>query len=204
MKLMPFEPTTIRKTGSLIFRSWAETVNPQPCVPDRISNQMQSIRFSAANASKLLTACLILLLLSGCAAWSERYGKIRYLSYDSDEITIQALLDNWKSYHISYAGLGVRLPLGLMFDPKNNETTLVGDFWKPVTSQQVLKEITQWIYPNTRHEPRISKILGPDGRFYGYLYHSYGAVFLKQVDDRKIYVYNLEEPIEEGLGQSLP
>ena len=153
---------------------------------------------------KYLNTFLIVLMISGCMAWTGRYGKIRYLANGDGEITIAALIENWEDYHTYYAGLGVRLPLGIMFDPKNNDTTLVGDTWNNVENQQTLLEIARWIYPNTRHYPRLSKILGPDGRFYGYLYHSYGSVVLKLIDDRKIYVYNLEEPIEEGLGESLP
>lgn len=148
--------------------------------------------------------CLIVLMISGCMAWSERYGKIRYLTSDDDEITIHTLIENWEDYHIYYAGLGVRLPLGIMFDPKDNDTMLVGDRWKKVENKQTLMEIARWIYPNTQYDPKLSRILGPDDRFYGYLYHSYGSVVLKLIDDRKIYVYNLEEPIEEGLGKSLP
>lgn len=204
MKLTPYEPATLRKARGLNFRYSAKTANPHRCIYPRVRNRLHHRRFSVVDAIKYSTACLILLMISGCMAWSERYGKISYLSNDSNEITIQALIDNWQNYDISYAGLDVRLPLGIMFDPKNNETTLVGDCWKTVANQQTLMEIARWIYPNTQYPPKLSKILGPDGRFYGYLYHSYGPVFLKQVDDRKIYVYNLEEPIEEGLGESLP
>ncbi len=143
-------------------------------------------------------------MLFGCVAGTGRYGKIRSLSSGDGEITIHALIENWEDYHTYYAGLDVRLPLGIMFDPKNNDTTLVGDRWKKVENQQTLMEIARWIYPNTQHNPRLSKILGPDDRLYGYLYHSYGSVVLKLIDDRKIYVYNLEEPIEEGLGEPLP
>jgi hypothetical protein len=153
---------------------------------------------------KYLNRFLIVLTIAGCVAWPARYGKIRYFSGGGNEVTIQALIENWEAYHIYYAGLGVRLPLGIMFDPKNNDTTLVGDRWKIVENQQTLLEITRWIYPNTQYEPRLSKILGPDDQLYGYLYHSYGSVVLKLIDDRKIYVYNLEEPIEEGLGETLP
>jgi hypothetical protein len=56
------------------------------------------------------------------------------------------------------------------------------------------------IYLNTQHDPWLSEILGPDDRFYGYLYYSYGMVVLKLTDDGKMYVYDLEEP---GGGYSL-
>jgi len=56
------------------------------------------------------------------------------------------------------------------------------------------------IYPNTQHDPWLSEILGPDGRFYGYLYYSYGMVVLNLTDDGNMYVYDLEGP---GGGYSL-
>ena len=87
-----------------------------------------------------------------------------------------------------------------MFDPKNNHTTLVGDSWEKVRDQKTLTEITQMIYPNTQHDPWLSEILGPDDRFYGYLYYSYGMVVLNLTDDGKMYVYDLEAP---GEGYSL-
>ena len=87
--------------------------------------------------------------------------------------------------------------MGIIFDPKNNGTTLVGDRWKKVRDQKTLIQMTKWIYPTTQYEPWLNEILGPDGRFYGYLYYSYGIVVLKLTDDGKMYVYDLEEPAEE-------
>jgi hypothetical protein len=88
-----------------------------------------------------------------------------------------------------------------MFDPKSNDTTLVGDLWKKVGDQKALIELTKWIFPTTQYEPWLNEILGPDGRFYGYLYYSYGFVTLKVVDDKTMYVLNLEDPREEGDGE---
>ena len=88
-----------------------------------------------------------------------------------------------------------------MFDPKGNDTTLVGDRWKKVEKQKDLIEMTKWIYPTTQYDPWLNEILGPDGRFYGYLYYSYGFVTLKMVDDNTMYVFNLEDPREEGDGE---
>jgi len=84
-----------------------------------------------------------------------------------------------------------------MFDPKNNETTLVGDRWKIVKDHKDLIEMTKWIYSNTQYEPWLNEILGPDGKFYGYLYYSYGFVTLKVVDDKTLFVFNLEAPREK-------
>ena len=151
--------------------------------------------------SRFLSVFLLALIISGCASWQENYGKLRILPENRNEVTIQDLINNWDDYNIYYSdqyeGFSVRSPLGIMFDPKGNDTTLVGDRWKKVGKQKDLIEMTKWIYPTTQYEPWLNEILGPDGRFYGYLYYSYGIVVLKLTDDGKMYVYELEEPAEE-------
>ena len=158
------------------------------------------------NNYRFLSFFLIALIISSCASWQQNYGKLRILPKGQNEVTIQDLIDNWKDYNIYYSdkydGFDARSPLGIMFDPKNNDTVLVGDRWKKVEDQETLIEMTQWIYPTTQYEPWLNEIIGPDGRFYGYLYFSYGFATLKVVDDNTIYVFNLDEPREEGDGDT--
>lgn len=152
---------------------------------------------------KFLSVFLAASIISGCVSWQKNYGKLKIIPKDSNEVTIQYLIDKWDDYHVyssdQYAGPGFRSPLGIMFDPKNNDTMLVGDRWKKVSDQKTLIEMTQWIYMTTQYEPWLNEILGPDGRFYGYLYYSYGVVTLKVVGDKKMYVFNLEEPMKEDI-----
>ena len=152
------------------------------------------------------TFFLIALIISGCASWQKNYGMIRMIHKSQNEVTIQDLIDKWDDYNIYYSdkyeGYNPRAALGVMFDPKNNETTLVGDRWKKVKTQEDLIKMTKWIYSNTQYEPWLNEILDPDGKFYGYLYYSYGFVILKVVDDKTMSVFNLEDPREEGDGDS--
>jgi hypothetical protein len=150
---------------------------------------------------RFLFIFLIALILYGCSISLKNYGKVKMLPKGPGEVTIQDLIDKWEDYDIYYSGFfspyyGVRNPLGVMFDPKNTDTTLVGQLWEKVRDQKTLIEITQMIYPNTQYEPWLSEILGPDGRFYGYLYYSYGMVVLKLTNDGKMNIYDLEEPVE--------
>jgi len=154
------------------------------------------------NTKNLISLLIIIALLAaGCSGVLGSYGSTKYLKNTDDQTTIQDLIDTWEDYDIHYSGLGVRFPLGLMFDPKNSDTTLEGKYWKKVEDQETLIEIVRWILPNTEHDPELSKMLGPNGRFYGYVYHSHGFVILKQTGDRKMYVYDLQAPIEEGDGE---
>jgi hypothetical protein len=145
---------------------------------------------------------LIALLIPGCASWQKNYGKLKYIPKNSKEITIQNLIDKWDDYHVyscdHYDGPPFRSPLGIMFDPKNNDTLLVGSRWKKVNDQKLLTDMTKRIFLATQYEPWLNKILGPDGRLYGYLYYSYGVVTLKMVGDNEMYIFNLEEPPNEG------
>ena len=158
------------------------------------------------NKHRFFSFFLIALLISSCASWQQNYGNLRMLPKGQNGVTIQDLIDNWKDYDIYYSdkydGFDARSPLGIMFDPKNNDTVLVGDRWKKVEDQETLIEMTQWIYPTTQYEPWLNEILGPDGRFYGYLYYSYGFAIFKVVDDNTLYVFNLDEPGEEGNGDA--
>jgi hypothetical protein len=144
-------------------------------------------------------------VISSCAPLLKNYGTIKMISETQNKMTIDTLIKNWNEYDVyytdSYDGYNPRAALGVMFDPKNDETKLVGDHWKKVRSQSDLIEITQWIYSNTHFEPWLNEILGPNGRLYGYIYYSYGGVTLKKINDNTIYVFNLEEPsFKEGGG----
>lgn len=150
----------------------------------------------------LLSVLLIVLIISGCVSWQKNYGHLKIIPKDQNQVTIQKLIDKWDDYNIyysdMYAGFSERSPLGIMFDPKNNDTMLVGDRWKKVEDQKTLIEMTRWIYPTTEYEPWLNEILGPDGLLYGYLYYSYGVVTLKMVGEKKMYILNLEEPPNKG------
>jgi hypothetical protein len=152
---------------------------------------------------RFLIIILIALIISGFTPWGKKYGKLKIVPNSQNQVTIQDLIDKCNDYNIyysdQYAGISVRSPLGIMFDPKNNDTMLVGDRWKKVKDQKTLIEMAQWICPTTLHEPWLNEILGPDCRFYGYLYYSYGVVTLKMVGDKKMYVFNLEEPMKEDI-----
>jgi hypothetical protein len=150
----------------------------------------------------LLSVLFIALIISGCVSWQKNYGTLKTIPNGPSHLTIQNLIDKWDDYHIyssdQYAGPGFRSPLGIMFDPKNNDTMLVGDLWKKVSDQKTLTDMTKRIFLATQREPWLNEILGPDGLLYGYLYYSYGVVTLKMVGEKKMYIFNLEEPPSEG------
>jgi hypothetical protein len=138
-----------------------------------------------------LNVFLIAINIFGCASLQKNYGKLKPLPKSESEETMQGLIDTWKDYDIYYAGFAGPYPLGIIFDPKNNDTAIVGDRWKRIKYKDTLLEVVKWI----RYDPMLNEILGPDGQFYGYLYYSMRHVTFKMVGDRKMYVFNLEHKI---------
>jgi hypothetical protein len=132
---------------------------------------------------------LIAIVISGCASWQKNYGKLKSLPKGESEMIFRDLIDKWEDFDIYYASLGTPFTFGIMFDPKINDTTLVGDMWKKVADKETLLKTVKWI----KHDRLLNEVLGPDGRFYGYLYYSYGRVTLKMIGDKKMYVFNLEQ-----------
>ena len=102
-----------------------------------------------------------LFLIYGCS-WLKSYGKIRVLSRHEEKVSLQELEKNWQDYTIYYAGLSVETAAGIMFDPKNDDKTLIGDKWIKVEDKETLFELLGWIRTYIQFDPRLWKILGPD------------------------------------------
>jgi len=138
-----------------------------------------------------IIALVLVFLISGCAG----YGKIRRQPSRGERITIEQLEENWQDYTVSYNGLKVSTPKGIMFDPKNNETTLVGDTWIKVEDKKTVSEVIGWIKNYTQFNPQVWTILGPDDRLYGYLFYPGGQVVIKVVNDTTMSVYSPSFPV---------
>jgi len=132
--------------------------------------------------------------MSGCS-WLKNYGKVRVLSRHEQKVTIKGLKENWQDYTVYFAGLSVGTAAGVMFDARNDDKTLVGDRWTKVEDQETLLELIGVIESYTHFYPRLHRILGPDDQFYGYLFFAWCHPVIKVVDDRTLYVYDLESPV---------
>jgi hypothetical protein len=137
---------------------------------------------------RYLNLFLIALFITGCASWQNNYGKLQSLPKEESKMIVQNLIDKWDEYDIYYYDSMTPYSVGIMFDQKNNDTALVGDTWKKITDEETLLKTVNWI----KHNRSFRKIIGPDGRFYGYIYNSYGHVTLKMIGDKKMYVFSLE------------
>jgi len=142
---------------------------------------------------------MIMFLFSGCASMLTGYGKLRPQPMRGEGVAIEELEENWEDYVIHYAGISVGTPAGIMFDPKDDDRTLTGDKWIKVEDKQTLSELIGWMKTYTEFNPQIWRILGPNNEFFGYLFYpSYimhaDRVVFKVIDDKTMYVYDVESP----------
>ena len=146
-----------------------------------------------------LIGVTIMLLFSGCASMLAGYGKLRPQSVRDQRVAIGELEENWEDYVIHYAGLSVGSPAAIMFDPKDDDRTLTGEKWIKVEDKETLSELIGWMKTYTEFNPQIWRILGPNNEFFGYLFYPshrthLDNVVIKVIDDKTMYVYDVESP----------
>ena len=143
----------------------------------------------------------LILLLSGCA----NYGKLRVESRNvynastkySEKMTIDKLLNNWKDYDIYYSGYRADRAVAIMFDPKKDDLRLLGDWWDKIDSRESLDFVLKWVnFPNEFYFPlNLFRMIGPGEKLYGYMYTPFYHATFKQVDEKSMYVYNLDDTL---------
>ncbi len=131
---------------------------------------------------------LLFILIVGC---SGPYGNVVKQIDNQDIVTLTELRDNWEDYDIYYSMRSNRWADAIMFDPKYNNTTLTGDSWYKIESQEALDEkITEvralydyrWVY----------LIVGADNQVYGYMFYPYHLrVSVEIIDEQTLYVGSL-------------
>jgi hypothetical protein len=151
------------------------------------------------NAEKHVSLAVIgfvlIFLMSGCA----NYGKFRLESGQAEKMTIQELQENWDDYSICYADWrSVGWTGGIIFDPKKDDKTLVGDKWMKVEDEETLSQVITSIEAKNSY-PRLYQILGPNNEFYGYMYlgprRDNVNVFAKVIDSNSLRVSDLQPRI---------
>ena len=151
------------------------------------------------NAEKHVSLAVIgfvlIFLMSGCA----NYGKFRLESGRAEKMTIQELQENWDDFSIYYADWrSVGWTGGIIFDPKKDDKTLVGDKWMKVEDEETLSQVITSIEAKNSY-PRLYQILGPNNEFYGYMYlgprRDNVNVFAKVIDSNSLRVSDLQPRI---------
>ena len=134
---------------------------------------------------------LIRVLITGCLG---TYGRTRKQIGNGGEMTLAKLSETWEEYTVYYAHRSAsprRSAISaLMFDPKGNDKTLVGDSWYEVEDHQTLTDAIN-IIQQYYYSARVEIIEGPRGDFFGYMYYSPRLhIPIKEVDPSTLYVFS--------------
>jgi hypothetical protein len=178
-----------RKAGQEGVRLYAAAGNPR-----RTPSRAKRAIYGWTLTTFLVAAVLITL---GCSQLSKGYGKTRMLPREKGQMKIDELIDNWEDYEIYYSAVLSRPPLGIIFDPKNNDTTLQADRWRKISDQKFLVEAVKRLYFTTDNQPTVRILLGPDDQFFGYMYHAHGSIVLRMIDDKTMFVHDLQSSSAE-------
>ena len=133
---------------------------------------------------------LILVLIVGC---SGPKGNIRKQTDNENKVTLAELRDSWEDYDIYYSMRGNRWAGAIMFDPKNNNTTLTGDSWFKIKSQEALDEKIKEVRVLYDYK-RVFLIVGADNQVYGFMFYPYYLRLpVEIVDEQTLYVGSLPD-----------
>ena len=100
---------------------------------------------------------LLVALTSGCAALN-KHGKLRVQSGLGERTTLEELKKNWREFSIYRAGLYAALPSAIMFDPKEDDKTVVGEGWVKVEDEKTLSTLMSSIQYSSHSFPRLQRI----------------------------------------------
>lgn len=145
-------------------------------------------RIFSLSVFSLLAACF----LYACAG-SPNYGALGPQTDETGQVTVADLENSWEDYDVYYNTWYTATPAALMFDPRDNLTTLTGGSWSRVEDQTTLSEIIESI--TRKYNPkRVLVIVGPDKQFIGYMITPTTNLFIKVVDEKTFFVSNLRIP----------
>ena len=150
---------------------------------------------STKRVNQAVIGFVLIFLMSGCA----NYGKLRLESGRSEKMTILELQENRDDYSIFYADWEtVGWTGGIMFDPKKDDKTLVGDKWMKIEDQETLSQVITSIQAKNLY-PRLYQILGPNDEFYGYMYlgpnRDFVNMTVKVIDGNSLRISDLQPRI---------
>jgi hypothetical protein len=138
---------------------------------------------------------LFVFLVAGCAG---KYGKLRLQYGHGEKMTAEILIENWEDYLVYRGGPSRGSPSAVMFDPKNDDRTIVPHRrWAEVKNQEELTDLITWVHGPTGDMsvfPKVMNILGPNDEFFGYMYTQWSNVLMKPVDDKTLWVDEIPLP----------
>ena len=135
----------------------------------------------------IFAACL----LCSCAGLPN-YGALGPAG-ENNRVNIDDLKAGWEKYDIYYSTWYSATPAALMFDPRDNDTTLTGKSWTRVTDPAEFSDLLARVTGSSTYN-RLWAIVGPEKRLLGYMITPTTDLFIKEIDEQTYYVSNLRLP----------
>jgi hypothetical protein len=114
------------------------------------------------------------------------YGALGPHTGGNGTATYSDLEAGWEDYDIYYNTWYTATPVALMFDPRDNDTSLTGDSWTRVEEQAVFSRTIKKLSPD-----RLWTIVGPGKKLLGYMITPTTNLYIKEIDENRYYVSNL-------------
>jgi len=134
-----------------------------------------------------------LLIVGGCGS----YGKLKRQSGPGETMTTRQLKENWPQYNVLATGVELNVPSAILFDRKGDGREIIGERWWTLTQEKDVHETIDRIESQPLlgpFYPRLWEMLGPDGRFYGYLFTAWDHAVMTVGDDQTMRVLDLPMP----------
>lgn len=133
---------------------------------------------------------IFIFFICGCS----NFGKLRRQSKYDDGVDLDYLINNLSDYDIYYSGYSLEHSSGILFDPKyDGDTIKVSDAWKKIEGRQTVSTVVTWVsIPDTFYVPTLYRILGPDDKFFGYMFTGWSFADIKVINPETLFVYELD------------
>jgi len=132
----------------------------------------------------------LLFLLAGCSG----YGTLGLQTGYKGQVGLEELKENWNDYALYYSETRERNPSAILFDPKQDDRTVGEKGWYKIDDPALLSQVIGWI-KDTKFMPRLHRILGPGGQFYGYLFSAWdNEVVIRAAGEKTVNVKIREVP----------
>jgi hypothetical protein len=137
--------------------------------------------------SRFALATALLFFTIGCSS----YAKLVRSDEANDRLNIRTLEKNWEAYTIYYTDTGGAHygNVALLFDPKDDDRTLVAHRWTQIEDKKTLSSIIDNM-DQRGYRPGMYNIVGTNGNDYGYLYAAKRWLITKVESDTTMHVYD--------------
>ena len=140
----------------------------------------------------IVTGMVLVFFIAGCVSDKDKRGRTIAQPRKGERVTLQQLQADFAKYDVYYAGIKPVLAVGVLFIPKDSDTTLTPDrWWNIVNDREYLSDVVSWMQSRRDiHIPRVQLIMGPNSQVFGYIYTWNMNTKLKVLSDNEILVYS--------------